>query len=476
LDEKRFNPEVKIPLPFQTKKTKLQKKIERHLQLVALAKSLQKTNSPSRIAKINDISAKIIEENLAIEQKVKSTIQVQSLCLDWFSANLKGTINGILEPDLKYLEIGNFVLVPQDYGGKFFMHRATVICDGIEFGEIKFTPRSEAIMKPDTIIFKANNQVLYEANFLDYFDKFLTDLNLSFSHLSKIDISADGTGFIKPLILADQGEIEWSGKGDFQPFKKNRAIGMEYEGFWLGSKGSDKFARAYYKRRELMRSGKTYIEHFWNQNNLFEKCETTDIERLEFSLKNKELAKWIPRDGWEATKKMLSDKNFIAKLFHSVSKTLYSFRMKRSDPEENVSRLKKLFQLDFSLWEGVTLLQKIVNIGSKRLRALKTTVKSLYEVGLKTGMKTYKKLSIEIAQNINHFRWYEKKRIVWEAEYKREKRQNIPYIPIFDSGLYVFESEKEKKEFTGLKQYVLNEAPGIYESILKFWSKPQYQI
>lgn len=399
-------------------------------------------------------------------------IQVQSIALDWFQANLKGKIE---KGENDYLEQGNFTLIFEPYGSKHFTHRARVINNGIEFGEIKFSPRSE-IMHPNTVMFKANNQVLYEKNFFDYCEEFFQTFSLSFSHLAQIDMAADGSGFLKPLILADNLKIEWTGKGDFQPFKKNRKAGLEYEGFWLGSKSSDKFGRAYYKRRELLKSGKTYIEHFWRENNLFEKVGTTDIERLEFSLKNKELAKWIPRESWKATKKLLQDHNFIARLFHSASKTLFTFRENRKNSKQNVSRLRKLFSLDFSLFGEVTLLDKIVNVGAKRLRALKTTAKTMYELSLKTGIKYYKKQCIEIAQNINHFKWYEKCRLLWEAEFRRDKKKNLPYIPLFDTGMNCYDTREQVDFYSKNKQYVLTEEPTMIEKLISFWRQPQYQF
>lgn len=409
------------------------------------------------------------------EVKTGDIIQIHSLCLDWFACNLNGKLEWDREKN--YLQQGSFTLIFDTYGNKHFRDKARVIHDGIEFGEINLNPRNDVIMNPETIMFKANNQVLYEKNFLDYFEDFFKTFSFTFCHLSQIDISADGVGFMEPLIMADQGQIEWSGKGDFQPFKKNRAIGLEYEGFWLGSKRGDKFGRAYFKRRELMRSGKTYIEHFWKQNELFEKAGTTDIERLEFKLKNKELKKWIHRGNWKHTKEKLGDSNFLAKLFMSVSKTLYTFREKRKQEKVNVTRdLRKIYSLDFSLFGVVEFLDKIINIGAKRMRALKTTCKTMFELGLKTEMKFYKKQAIEIAQNINHMNWFEKKRKKWESEFRMHEKKNIPYIPIFDGGLSAFESQEEMKKSSGLKQYVIRETSEVIDKLINFWSSPQYQF
>ena len=408
--------------------------------------------------------------NLTSEKKAPdgALIQVYSICLDWFQANLTGVIP-TLDLEQTY-ELNQITLITEKYGSKHFDRRARVQINGIELGEIKYNPRSKEIIQENTIIFKANNQALYDKNFLEYFEVFFKELELNFSHINKMDLACDGSGFMKPLIQADQGLIEWVGKGDFQPFKKNKKIGLEYQGFWLGSKKGDKFGRCYLKKEELAKSGKLYIESFWQMNDLYAKTGTTNIERLEFSLGNKEIKKWIPRGTWEETKALIKNSEFIAKLFNSVSKTLFSFREKRKNIKQNVSRLKKLFKLDFSLFGEITLLDKIINIGTKRLRAFKTSCKTMYEVGLKTGIEFYEKQALEFAQNINHLHWFRKSRERWENEFKRDKKKGLTYIPIFTSSMI---SSLAGKFFKDTTQYKIQDETQI-DKLLEFWNKKEF--
>jgi hypothetical protein len=227
------------------------------------------------------------------------------------------------------------------------------------------------------------------------------------------------------------------------------------------------------KKQELQRSGKTYIEHFWRTNDLYEKVGTQNVERLEFSLGAKEVAKWIDRGDWNSVKEKLTDFNFIARLFHSVSKTLFSFRELRKSTKTNVSRIRKLFQLDFSVFGAVEYLDKIINTGAKRLRALKTTCKTIFELSLKTGIEYYEKQAREIAVNINHINWFKDGVIRWRDEFKRLKKQNQPYIPMFTNSLIdERHSGRFYKDHTQMK--ITDET--VIDKLLSFWSKKEYSF
>lgn len=466
--------EFKSPLSFLSEKKGLAKKLERHLKLVALAKAQNSRSSEKHKNFINEISAKLIEESKEIEERVQTRVQVFSLVLDWFSANLKGEV-----PELslgEWLEVGEFSIQLQKYGTKHFDKLALILHDGKPLGEIRYSPRSSEIIDSNTVMFKAENSMLYQNNFYELFEKFFTTINLKFSHINKLDLASDGIGFMKPLILANEGKIDWTNKrGKFQPFKKNSRIGLEYEGFWLGSKRKgDKYGRCYLKKQEIEISGKTYIENFWRENELYEKTQNINIERLEFSLRNKEISKYLHREmSWKEVRAKLEDKEFLASLFNTVAKSLFGFREKKKTGLENVSRLKKYFELDFScyLMKGVKLLKAVVNIGTKRLRSLKTTCKVMYELGLKTSMKYYKNKSIEIAQNINHFHWFEKRVTKWNDEYFRTKRKNLEYIPIYNG-----ESNIEFSETDSENEYKISEKISVIKELISFWNKPQFKI
>ena len=396
--------------------------------------------------------------------RFKSKIDVQTINLDWFSCNLRGSLPA-LEQNQQF-ERGNVCLIPFSHGTKHFNNMARVFFEGYEIGEIKYNPRNNVVIDSNTIIFKANNQCLYQNSFFNDIESVFQQLELAFSHLTQLDIACDGVGFMQPLILADNNQIEWTGKGMFQPFKKNKSIGMSYEGFWLGSKKGDKFGRCYMKKREIDKSGKIYIENYWKENDLFSKSGTTDIERLEFSLKNKTLARFIPRNGWKKTKELLTDKSFLSSLFYSASKGLYSFREKRKKATQNVSRLKKYFKLNF-VFTTVNLLEKIISVSTKRLRAFKTTVKTMYELALKTGVEYYEKQALEIATNINHLHWYQSRRDDWDREFVFHQKNKLSYIPMFTTQLI---QHKAGKFFKDMTQYITQDQTQI-DSILKFWRK-----
>lgn len=369
--------------------------------------------------------------------EIRDTIPVQCINLDFLTIMFNGEI--LIDHEKEHEEVNGVIIQPLKYGdqlagNKHFKNVSFLYLDGECIGEIRYNPRNDQVLNPNSISFKADNSLLYTRDYWEQIEQVFTRLGLSFDHVSKMDIAADGTGFLNPVHCWFTGKVKKVSRVKTTPFYVSESGDPAIEGYWLGSRKSDKFARCYYKKRELARSGKQYIEQFWSENELFEKCETQDIERLELSLKNAELKKWLTksqRSTWEGFKAFLTDVKNIAALFDSAIKTLFDFR--ENDPDEtNVSRLTKLFVLDFSPLTVLAKIERAAAIVSTKLRSLKTTAKNMFMIWKKTGAKHFQILGEEIAANIFQTNWYEKQKKKWNYEFNRERKKYGDYFPVYD--------------------------------------------
>lgn len=367
-----------------------------------------------------------------------SDIKIHSIALDYLTIMYSGKLE--LDHEKPQAEINDIVIEPLKYGeklagNKHFNNVSTVYFEGFKIGELRYNPRNSAIMEPDTVSFKADNCILYMENFSELIEQMANRLGLKFHHVSKLDICADGAGLLQPIDSWFRGHCEKVSNTKVTPYFRTEQGKPFLEGYHIGSRRSDKFARAYYKRRELNTSGKFYIQQFWETNKLAEKCGTDDIQRLELSLKNNEIKKWLTkkeRNTWEGFKEILDSTLRIAELFKASIASIFDFREVAQTNKVNVSRLKRIFLLDFSPLGLLKGIERAGAIVSTKLRSLKTTAKNLWLLYKKTGMQHFSQLGEEISANLFHTIWFEKSKKKWGYEFQRENKKYGDYFPLYD--------------------------------------------
>jgi len=357
----------------------------------------------------------------------------QLISTDWCQFSLKGMI-----PDVKkgFRKVNKRInLQYRGYGHHNWSNEVTVHLDGEQIGRMDVLPTS--LMSPDCIVWYTNNKMQYSKGWTDKLKYVWKEMNLSFTHVGRIDIAVDAPenkqfDFIKKLT---SGKLRLVGGSKFTVQYTNDAK-VDY--FRFGSRSSDKFMRAYYKRQEIERSNKYYMEEVWEANG-FNLDEGQEVTRFEIVLKRKELKKYY--DVWEkygeldeTNLELLEDPSYLAALFNTGKKSFFEFVSRRSLARTgNVSRCKRIKILDLS---GITsyLLEKIKSKCTTAVYSAKISAKFLFMLCCKTCDPRYMAEIEEILHNFNLQRWFNAKRERFYNEFKlRYESQHFEFLTNYTS-------------------------------------------
>lgn len=223
---------------------------------------------------------------------VKSSIEKPAKYIvgcDWLELHLKGDLCYMSNND--HYEKGSFSFVSAGIRSKHYSASHTVYYRGELFGVVLHQPRA-AVLSPDSINFKIDNQQLYKRRGIDLkIAEFLKTFEIQFCNYTRVDLYIDFNRFNDRLQFSDfvtaysAGYIESKGKvQSFNKFHTKINGEMTLTGFSYGSRSSDKYIRCYDKTIELERSHKSYIKEYWKQNG-FDPSET--VYRFEVQLNSK---------------------------------------------------------------------------------------------------------------------------------------------------------------------------------------------
>lgn len=339
--------------------------------------------------------------------------------MDWLQLSLSGGIRWQGNEDL-YKICSQVILEDLKHGSKHFKRMATVIFNGENIGSIQFEPRNAAIIESDTVIFKAENRTLYRKHYMNKIMDFIELSKLNFKHVTMLDIALDsvqiGKGVFDFMRKFQQGKIRYLGRAKYTT-QGNSNGSINY--FRLGERVSDKLVRCYYKKAEIIQSQKKYITEFWKNNKL---DITKEIERVEISMKKKELYKY---HEFKTVDDLLYLENpkFLASLFKSGCKGFFEFVSTKeyAKQKQQADRCKKTSFFNL-LGLGGELLDKIKSKVSCEIFRLKQFAKTSYLVAKATGSNLYAAASWEVAHNIDLLEWYEKSKKKWDYEYNLYKK------------------------------------------------------
>lgn len=343
----------------------------------------------------------------------------KTIVIDWLQISLGGGIRWE-GTEATYTINSQIILEDLKHGSKHFRRMATVVFNGENIGSIQFEPRNPEIVKSDTVIFKAENRILYGKGYITKIMDFIELSNLNYKHITLIDIALDseqvGKGVFDFVRQLQQGKIRYVGRAEYT-VKSDSNNNLKY--FRMGERVSDKLVRCYYKKSEILQSQKTYITEFWKHN----KIDTTkEIERVEISMKKKELYKY------HKFKKLddllyLENPEFLASLFMSGCKGYFEFvsvqEYFKKKKQANRCQKKSFFNLNDL---GGSLLLKMKTKISTEIFRLKQLAKTCYIIAKNTGCEIYAAASWEVAHNIQHEDWYENSKKRWDNEYKLYKK------------------------------------------------------
>jgi hypothetical protein len=348
-----------------------------------------------------------------------------TVCLDWFEALLTGDLVEFQTPlnEYKY-DLGNIVLKQTETQTKLFKYNYDIFLRGKLFGSVNVTPRNTAVIKAKTIQFKAENNVLYEKDFINECRYLFAKLGWRVLNISRLDIALDGTGFVDFIEQWQSGKYEKLGKATDNILRQHR----KFKGLYVGTRSSSKMVRCYIKSKELERSNKYYIGDFWKRTNL-QTGENGEVERLEITLKNEALKK-IKFFDWRE----LQNFEYLASVMKSSFENFFEFV--EASQDKNVSRKKRV---DFIDWQniGAQHLERLSTKQTTEIYRMKMSCKTLYGLYVATKMKgccntLYADMAQEIAININCLNWYIQRLEKWEQFFKHKYGQNKDGLVVYE--------------------------------------------
>lgn len=297
------------------------------------------------------------------------------------------------------------------YGHDLFSNVAEIFYKGEKIGKLDLFPHS--LLDPDRVMLSVDNKLLYSKGWTTKVRKICSELNLSFLFINKIDVCVDQK-YDKQFDFIHK----WA-KGTIQSVG-NTVVNVRYQGnrkgvpkityFTFGSRASDKFLRAYYKRQELQVSNKQYIEEWWHHNG-FKLSDTDEVARFEMSIKRKELKKYkdLGNQFGDITLnnlQHLESFQYLSALFNTAKEGFFEFVSRRSLLRTgNISRCARKVFLDLSEISSY-LLHKITSKATTAIFSAKITARMLYMIHCKTGEQQYMKQIEEILYNFNLSRWF----------------------------------------------------------------------
>lgn len=361
-------------------------------------------------------------------------MNTQTICLDALQFSLKGYV--YKGEDWGDMKINDNIFIKNMFRSvNGFQNMAQIIVYGEPFAEIQFNPRGEGnIMDEDLIIFKFKNNVLYSGGFMDEFKTICREMSWQFSHIGKIDIAVDTkeNGYLKKLQGIITGKYHSVGKAQPKTIHWNKGkkfMDKPFNYLRIGESKSGKFVRCYYKREELKKSQKEYIEDFWRLNGIhLEPGE--EMERVELSMKKKELYRYWQPNSFNDLKE-LQNPEFLAQLFESGRKGFFEFvKMSEYLKKGRVDRCKKVLKLQLINFSG-KLLTKAAAAMANEVARFKQAAKTLSFIAKQTGKQLYHQIAEEMATNVNMFRWFYNKQEEWEYQFdlftRKKKFQYVQY-------------------------------------------------
>lgn len=258
-----------------------------------------------------------------------------------------------------------------------------VIYKGIAVLDIFSNPINHTHKKGEMCV-KVCNHILYQSGCLNDILDLMGILNLRFERLSRIAIALDGrpnfkilgylTRYLKTKTIQINNDIL-----EITPFKfkKNE---LKWEGFSIGKRRSQKFARVYNKSNELKSNDKHYIIQYWEMNRI--DYSHNDVTRFELELGYKHLKKYNLKDISD-----FFDAGFIAKLFQiETEKWLRFYKVKLQDIKDlrKDKAIQKGKEIHYIMWNklpSTTIkIDTIQNLPEERINAKKNITFSIEQI------------------------------------------------------------------------------------------------
>lgn len=255
--------------------------------------------------------------------------------------------------------------------------------------------------------------------------RMLADHGCTLRGISRVDISCDGLegdggDFPQVIELQRNGNVRYYGKCDWLVrSSRGKVVGGEF-----GHRASNKFIRAYRKKREMKSKGiKEHIVKQWRDALGYDPMERPgEVNRFEVQLKGKEVRRYFPEERGPGALDFvlgLADVGHRVEVFNSMAVDMFDFRTRatRARDARPVSRWN---------WQRVVDVEPDKKYRAQRNIAvtdhtIKTGLRAMFHLATVTADLNVMELAKRqaVAAGPNYVDWFERKRIAWTKEYGR---------------------------------------------------------
>lgn len=273
------------------------------------------------------------------------------ISIDWLSLFCSGKVNSS----------SKYQFVETECSSRVFTKIFKVIRKNKPFAVVQAVPRG-VILKPDALIVKFENSLLYEVDGMYIIQEFIEDLQWTVNNISRLDICGDFLGFENGLsvqkfiqrlmshfyLFNNKCECHVYFTSDYQ---------NSYNGLTVGKRSSPVHTILYNKTKEMAEvKTKAHIIELWQKVGLV--CDK-DVYRIEFRM-NSDYTSKVQGLGTENKKmdyKDLASYEFVKRIWYSLF--LEKFNVKINDNQQNKTRMQnlELLKVDCCKVEKITITQ-----------------------------------------------------------------------------------------------------------------------
>jgi hypothetical protein len=262
------------------------------------------------------------------------------------------------------------------------------------------------------------NETLYSGEWLQIYNMHLA-IGCTYRGISRLDLACDGLAgdggdWPKVVQEANSGMAKYYGHCDWLARSaRGKVIGAEF-----GSRASNKFIRAYAKKKEMHAKGvKDHIVRAWCQAfgwNVY-KDPNADVNRFEVQLKGKEIRRYFPSEG---------NPDWLAGLYHvgqrvdvfaSMAPSMFDFRTVAKYARDAVPTCTWNWSC---VSADTTLADRKQRSIALNDHTVKVAIRSIHQLGSVMGDQHSIDLAAQYAQAAGQdmLEWYYRKRHQWDKD------------------------------------------------------------
>lgn len=273
-----------------------------------------------------------------------------------------------------------------------------------------------------------SNATLYSGEWVSLFRMFRA-MGCEYTAISRVDVACDGLAggggdFPAVVAMANDGRARYYGKCEWlQRSHRREVIGAEF-----GSRASNKFIRAYRKKREMKAKGvKPHITAAWLRAFGFDVWNDprSEVNRFEVALKGKEVRRYFDGEGSAEWVEGLHGVGQRVDVFASMAPGMFDFRT----PAERARDAVPVCEWD---WSRVDASACLAEREERNLaltdHTIKTGLRSMFMLAHVTSDASGHEACQRYARAAGPaiVDWFERKRCEWVREFARIESARDP--------------------------------------------------